>query len=72
LGDFVDYFWGGDQFEDRYCTRLAVREATFLMVDSRKSINAGKNETSPTTENRIIDQAIIKVLLYYLGAVLLS
>jgi hypothetical protein len=56
---------------------LAVPEATFLMVDSRKGIDASKNETSPTTENntidnQIIDQAIIKVLPYYLGAMLLS
>jgi hypothetical protein len=76
FGNFVGYCWGGSQFEDKSCTRLAVREGAFLAIDSRKSIDAGKNETSITTENstienKIIDRAIIKVLLYYLGAVLL-
>jgi hypothetical protein len=52
---FVDYCWGGSQFEYKSCTHLAVREPTFLMVDSRKSIDAGKNETSPTTENSTIE-----------------
>jgi hypothetical protein len=54
----------GSQFEDKSCTRLAVREPTFLMVDSRKSRDTAKNETSRTTENstienHIIDRAII-------------
>jgi hypothetical protein len=76
LGNFVDYCWGGSQFEDKSCTRLAVREPTFLMVDSRKSIDAGKNEISRTTENstiknQIIDRAVIGILLYYFGTVLL-
>jgi hypothetical protein len=64
LGNFVGYCWGGYQSKNKSCTRLAVREATFLMVGSRKSIDAGKNETSRTTENitiknQIIDRAFI-------------
>jgi hypothetical protein len=55
FGDFVDYYGGGSQFKDKSCTRLAVREPTFLMVDSRKSMDAGKNEISRTTENSTIE-----------------
>jgi hypothetical protein len=79
VGDFAfgGFCWlllRGSQFEDKSCTCLAVIEATFLMVDSRKSIDAGKNETSPTTENntidnQIIDRAVIRDLLYCFGAV---
>jgi hypothetical protein len=67
---------GGSQFEDKSCTRLAVEEATFLAIDSRKSRDTAKNETSPTTENntidnQIIDRTVIKILLYYFDPMLL-
>jgi hypothetical protein len=76
LGGFFGYCGGGSQFKDKSCTRLAVGEATFLAIDSRKSRDTAKNETSSTTENsttenQIIDRAIIRVSLYYIGTVLL-
>jgi hypothetical protein len=52
---------------------LAVREATFLAIDSRKSRDTAKNETSLTTENstiqnQIIELAVIEILLLYCAA----
>jgi hypothetical protein len=46
LWGFCWLLWGGSQFEDKSCTLLAVEEATFLAIDSRKSRDTAKNGLS--------------------------